>query len=292
MVARNERLGRAKERGGLPSAWRVSRGAPGGGRLRWFRVGRSWTFASLGVVCAPLCLGCTLLVSFDGEPAACDGGACSDATLGDALHDGAQDAGSRDTKPDDGGRSEGGGESDAEAGSCSGRADGGACAAADTCNAPSICIAGVCTPQPLKDGTVCGTPKNECYGYPTCNGGKCVAGAAYADGYQWPDASGDNARCCGGEPVETTTVTHCGVCGIKCGKGQACSNIGGYYFCTGCGTDNAACWSDCCSSTDSPTGHCTPSNCVADVCKSPDICPKPSHCQPLASPPLVVCTYD
>lgn len=93
--------------------------------------------------------------------------------------------------------------------------------------------------------------------------------AGQADGTQWNVLDG-NARCCGGQPVETTTDTNCGVCGLPCntGAGQACMLIGGEYLCS-C-TASADCWSDCCANSGG-TQHCSASNC-AGACQSPDVC--------------------
>jgi hypothetical protein len=252
---------------------------------------RAWVILSgLGALSAIAAGGCTALVSFDTLNLPCDGGSCLDATRADVRSDAGMDA-EPDTPqiPGDGGETEAAPPVDAD--SCAAKPDGGTCGVADSCNNPPICMGGLCTPQPMPDGTVCGTPKNtDCWSYPMCKGGKCGASTEYADGYQWPSAPDDNSRCCGGEPVETTSTTNCGVCGIACKGSEKCTSIGGYYFCTGCGTSNAECWSDCCSQTDSSNGHCTPSTCLGDACKSPDICPKPSHC--VAAVPLVFCTYD
>lgn len=234
------------------------------------------------------------MVQFDTLPtSSCDGGACEDATRPDVRHEAADGH-----SPGDGAMTSEEGSEDApkdvksgDGNPCASSPDGGTCGVGDSCNEPPLCVAGVCQPPvPMKDNTVCGIPKNKCWSYPVCSKGKCQASTEFADGYQWPGAPDDNSRCCKGEPVETTSVNNCGVCGIVCRSGQKCSAISGYYFCTGCGTDNGACWSDCCSGTDSPSGHCTPSSCTGDTCKSPDICPKPSHC--VAANPVVICTYD
>jgi hypothetical protein len=249
-------------------------------------VGPRFLLAGFAVTAVSMTAGCTLFVSFD---EVCDGGACSDATVDGQIRAEASGADAKphaEVGPDDAGPV-------LDGNVCLSGHDGSVCGPASSCHDPSICIAGVCTPEPLANGTPCGAPpKNECWSYATCQKGVCGTSTAYPDGYQWPDAGGQYARCCGGEPVQTTTDTNCGVCGIGCKDGESCTTIGGYYFCTGCGTNNAACWSDCCSGTDSTNGHCTPSNCLADVCKSPDICPPPSHCEALAAPvELVICTY-
>lgn len=79
-------------------------------------------------------------------------------------------------------------------------------------------------------------------------------------------ATDDNARCCGQQPVETTSDSNCGVCGIKCNTaaGQSCGLIDGHYLCLNC-TSNADCWSNCCASSVSPA-HCAADDCSTGAC--------------------------
>jgi len=217
-------------------------------------------------------LGC--IVSFDDAPrSGCDGGACHDVGSLDAPRDQrAVDTGA--DSPD----KESGGKPDAtpEAGSCASLPDGGYCGPGDPCHDAPTCLAGVCTPHVRADGTPCGIPLDACHSIPSCKSGVCGASTALTDGTQWR-AGDDNARCCGGKEIETTTVTNCGVCDIRCNTalGQSCTAVNGHYFCTPCSPGQ--CWSGCCSNT--TTSHCSPSNCVTGSCQTPDVCPDGSHCQ-------------
>jgi hypothetical protein len=214
-------------------------------------------------------VGCSLFVQFNDAPGYCEGGACADATLVDVD----RDAAVPDRKPP----RDAGDEADAPP-SCHKKPDGSVCGTSDPCNDPPTCVAGACTPNPKADGTPCGLPKDVCHSIPSCTKGVCGTSTALMDGTQWKPGD-DNARCCGGAPVETTSVDNCGVCGIKCNTklGQSCQNINNnHYFCAPCGPDTD-CWSNCCSLT--IASHCSPSNCSTGVCNVPDLCPDGAHCQ-------------
>jgi hypothetical protein len=211
------------------------------------------------------------LVSFNDAPRPpCDGGACTDTTSRDAGVDRRTD-GAADSASDGNGKPDA-----AEAGSCKGVADGTYCGPGDPCHDAPTCFGGACMPHERADGTPCGIPLDACHSIPTCTAGACGTSTPLVDGTQWKPGD-DNARCCGGQAVETTSDTNCGVCQIKCNtaKGQSCNPVNGHYFCTPCTVSD--CWSGCCSLT--TTAHCSPSNCSTGSCQSPDICPDGAHCQ-------------
>jgi hypothetical protein len=221
------------------------------------------------------------LVSFnEASQGPCDGGSCSDTTTRDATaSDTSRDRAARDTESDDH-MSDATDEPEAamEAGSCVDAPDGGTCGSANACNNAPVCIAGVCTPQPKANGTPCALPPNLCQTTPLCEDGKCAPSVAVTDGTQWKPGD-DNARCCSGKEIETTTVDDCGVCNLKCNTaaGQKCTNVNDdHWFCTPCSADGD-CWSGCCSET--ITSHCSPSDCNTGDCANPDVCPDGSHCQ-------------
>lgn len=224
-----------------------------------------------GLVFASVASAC--LVSFNDAPRpVCDGGSCADAGGLDATLDHPRgDAGADVSRADRGARPDA-----AEAGSCKGTADGGSCGVGDPCHDTPTCVAGVCSPHVRADGTPCGIPLDVCHSVPSCAAGVCGKSTPLTDGTQWKPGD-DNARCCGGEAVETTSVTNCGVCTVKCdtSAGQSCTAVNGHYFCTPCTVSD--CWSGCCSLT--TTAHCSPSDCSTGACRSPDICPDGSHCQ-------------
>jgi len=165
--------------------------------------------------------------------------------------------------------------------------DGSVCGTGNPCNDPPECVDGVCAPRPLKDGTPCAFAKDGCHSTPVCAKGVCGASSTLPDSTEW-EAGNDNARCCGGEPVMTTTVDNCGVCGIKCGKGQSCTDVNDdHYFCTPCSVDSD-CWSSCCSDTLTPDGHCSPSDCTLGTCQA-KVCPDGSQCT--TATPIDFCSY-
>jgi hypothetical protein len=132
---------------------------------------------------------------------------------------------------------------------------------------------GSCVGKP--DGTVCVKSPDGCHTDATCSGGLCGGLGTRADGYNWK-AGDDNARCCNGKPIETTTNDDCGACGIRCnaGNGESCQPLGGHYFCRGC-VASAACWSKCCSTSFSPNS-CAASDCAGNCNNA--VCPPGSHC--------------
>jgi hypothetical protein len=212
-------------------------------------------------------VGCTWLVPFDTvSGSACEGGACLDAAL------------APDVTVDQGGDSPDASDAPgADSGTCTGKADGVPCGTGDSCHATPICMAGVCAPQQKADNTPCATALDACHSVPTCKSGVCGPSTALPEGTQWQPGN-DNARCCSSKPIQTTTNTDCGVCGVACStdKGQSCGLLSGHYFCLGCATD-PDCWSGCCSLTNG--AHCSPSDCNTGACHVPDLCPDMSHCQ-------------
>ena len=153
--------------------------------------------------------------------------------------------------------------------------DGKACGAApDVCHTAPTCAAGVCgTPGNASASTTCGAAPDACHDAPKCSKGACQPAVALAEGTNWN--TGDvYARCCGGNAVEATTTTNCGVCGWTCASGQACAMLGGEYACTGC-TADTECLSNCCSESPAPN-HCSPGNC-AGACTT-GVCTGGSHC--------------
>ncbi|HEY1691287.1 MAG TPA: hypothetical protein VGG39_03955 [Polyangiaceae bacterium] len=169
------------------------------------------------------------------------------------------------------------------------KADGFVCgAASDVCHDAPQCASGACTPQPKADGTVCASAPDGCHTDGTCKGGSCGAVGTRADGYEWT-AGDDTARCCGGKPIQTTSDTDCGACGIKCNasNGESCSALGGHYFCRGC-VASTACWSHCCSESFSPY-TCAASDCAGD-CDS-TYCPSGTHCVSGAPNSSDYCSY-
>lgn len=127
----------------------------------------------------------------------------------------------------------------------------------------------------LPDGTVCASAPDLCHTPGVCSGGKCMAPGIHVDGYNWKSGD-DNARCCGGTPVQTTSNANCGACGIQCNaqNGESCSALGGHYFCRGCAA-SSACWSKCCSESFSPAS-CAASDCAGNC--SAKYCPPGTHC--------------
>jgi hypothetical protein len=230
------------------------------------------------------CAAASCIASFDEASApGCDGGSCADARPPDATFDRREVGQETDAhKVDAGEKLEA---AIVEASPCKGVVDGGACGAGDPCHEPPICLDGVCTPQVRANGTPCGIPLDACHSIPSCKDGACGASTALTDGTQW-EAGNDNARCCGGKEVLTTSVTNCGVCDIKCNTklGQKCTAVDGHYFCTPCAVGQ--CWSGCCS--DTITSHCSPSDCSTGACASPTVCPDGSHCQ---SDEVNYCSY-
>jgi hypothetical protein len=133
--------------------------------------------------------------------------------------------------------------------------------------------AGGCAVSP--DGTPCKAAPDLCHTNGVCKGGVCTAPGIHVDGYNWK-AGDDNARCCGGVPVMTTSNANCGACGIQCNgqNGESCSLLGGHYFCRNC-IASSACWSHCCSNSFSPPS-CAASDCVGNC--SAKYCPPNTHC--------------
>jgi hypothetical protein len=230
----------------------------------------------LGAIVASVVAGCTALVSFNDMPVPCDGGSCLDAARPDVQHDASIDQHFADgANPPDSGDAPGD-VPEGDGNPCSAQPDGGTCSMGDACHNPSVCVAGVCVVEQKKDGTTCGLPLDGCHSTPLCTDGVCGASTALPDGAQWL-AGNDNARCCGGAEVMTTSVDNCGVCGVKCKSSQTCENINdGHYFCTPCSVD-PDCWSNCCSFT--IKDHCSPSNCSTGICAVPNVCPDGAHCQ-------------
>jgi hypothetical protein len=210
---------------------------------------------------------CTWLVPFD-TVTGCDG-ACIDATIA-AVDAGAEDAGLDVSVPD-------ATSTEGDGATCDGRADGTPCGTNDACDDTPTCMGGVCTPHPKPDGTPCAAAPDACHSVPVCKAGVCGAPSTFPDGTQWRPGD-DDARCCGGKPIETTSNTDCGVCGVACNtsKGQSCGVLDAHYFCLGCQA-NGDCWSDCCSLT--MGAHCSPSDCNTGLCSDPDVCPDMSHCE-------------
>ena len=114
----------------------------------------------------------------------------------------------------------------------------------------------------------------------TCSAtGVCGSTKPCPEGFNW-EAGNPLARCCGGLPVLTNTNANCGVCGVVCKTAgvttpQDCKLIGGHYLCEGCSA-NSECWSQCCSSSPTPS-HCAASDCNTGNCAN-GICPAPSKC--------------
>jgi hypothetical protein len=215
---------------------------------------------------------CTWLVSFKSvHEAPCDGGQCSEVSV---LADSSFDSSPFDSEAPDLGLLD---VEDGEAGSCDEKADGAACGTDDACHDTPTCAAGTCTLHEKPDGTPCAAATDACHSVPLCSKGVCGPSTAFPEGTQWHPGD-DNARCCSGKPIETTSNTNCGVCGVTCntGKKQSCGPLNGHYFCMGCALD-PDCWSGCCSLTNAP--HCSPSNCNSGACNVPDVCPAMSHCQ-------------
>lgn len=184
------------------------------------------------------------------------------------------------------------------AGACAGLDAGALCGAGDACHLAATCQAGVCTPHPLADGTVCDATRDACKSSGTCHAGVCgpignqPAGTVCSpksnachtdgvcdgkgecgsqgvrpDGYNWnPSVPLD--RCCGGSPVAVNTTSNCGACGIDCNGGSCVAGASGYLYCT-C-TSNTQCWSKCCS-----VAYGTPLLCAAGNCATnqPIACP-------------------
>jgi hypothetical protein len=140
----------------------------------------------------------------------------------------------------------------------------------------------------LPDGTLCGPAPDVCHDLPVCSAGVCAPAVAKADGFHW-NASDDAARCCGGVPVETTSDTNCGACGIECNAadGESCQALGGHYFCRGCMASDA-CWSHCCSLSFAPPS-CAASDCRGNC--STQYCPAGTHCVSGSGASSDYCTY-
>ncbi len=132
---------------------------------------------------------------------------------------------------------------------------------------------GNCTTWP--DGTPCKSAPDVCHTDGLCKAGACMAPSIHVDGYNWKSGD-DTARCCSGVPINTTSDSNCGACGIACnaGNGESCSILGGHYFCRGC-IASSACWSHCCSNSFSPPS-CAASDCVGNCLAT--YCPAGTHC--------------
>jgi hypothetical protein len=246
---------------------------------------RAWLlFLALGALAALLAAGCTALVSFDTMTLPCDGGVCFDGQSHDA-HSGETDARVIDASSSVDAMEAAPKDATGDVDPCLAKADGGTCGTGDSCNDPPVCLDGVCTPRPMKDGRQCAFAKDACHSIPVCTKGVCGPSMTLPDSTEW-EAGNDNARCCGGAPVMTTTVDNCGVCDIKCNPGQSCTNVNGnHYFCTPC-TTGADCWSGCCS--DTLTSHCSPSDCTTGDCQA-HVCPDGTSC--ITATPIDFCSY-
>jgi len=239
-------------------------------------------FPALVALAALPAAACTALVSFD-TMTVCDGGPCQDATRDDVVRP------PRDSAPPDSLRGDVGEEAKdgvvPDAASCFARADGSVCGVGDPCHGPPICIDGVCAPQEKDSGTPCGFAMDGCHSVPVCTKGTCGPSTTLPDSTEW-EAGNDNARCCGGKPVFTTTVDNCGVCDVKCSAGQSCTDVNGdHYFCTPCSV-GSDCWSGCCS--DTITSHCSPSDCTTGTCQA-HVCPDGTSC--ITAMPIDFCSY-
>jgi hypothetical protein len=145
------------------------------------------------------------------------------------------------------------------------------------CRDLPTCENGACVPHPKPDGTMCGT-KNPCVS--GCVSGVCVDIPTRPDGFNWQPGD-DNARCCAGKPISTTTLDNCGACGIKCNAadGQSCGVVGteGHHYCVNC-VASANCWSGCCSNSFAPPTACAASDCTKGLCVQ-QFCPPNTTCK-------------
>lgn len=212
-------------------------------------------------------VGCTWLVHFVDAPVdPCEAGQCLDvlsppdstfSDTGPVVVDAPLDVG--------------------DTGACTGLGDGAVCGRNDPCHDVPTCDNGVCTPHPKADDTPCAAAADACHSIPVCKTGVCGPSTPLPEGFNFKPGD-DNARCCGGRPIETTTNVDCGVCGVACNtaKGQSCGAIAQHYLCLNCNGTNADCWSGCCSLTG--VSHCAPSDCATGNCNTA-VCPNQSHCQ-------------
>jgi hypothetical protein len=143
------------------------------------------------------------------------------------------------------------------------------------CKKPGVCTSGVCgSPTNQPDKTPCTTPTNPCLAPGECTAGACGSETVRADGFQY-DTSDYKFRCCNGQPARLDQSPNCGGCGIMCTAGQGCTNAGAsnnmQYWCT-C-TTPGQCWSNCCPGS---PGICSPSSCGSTaLCEG---CPPGSTC--------------
>jgi hypothetical protein len=131
------------------------------------------------------------------------------------------------------------------------------------CKDPGVCIKGVCgAPTNSKDGTSCTTPADRCHLAGTCTGGVCGAETTLSDGFQY-DVSNYKFRCCGGQEAQLDQSPNCGACGIKCRNNNNCVAGGPMqYWCACVSGANTDCWSGCCTTN----GHiCSPSDCNVNI---------------------------
>ncbi len=248
---------------------------------------------------------CTFLVSFDtlGD-AGCPDGACAggrDATLRP----------DHDTVPDSHASMP------ADVGNCAELGEGEACAKPASCQMPATCQKGVCTPNPLPDGTTCGKAPDACHEPPACMSGVCGAPTPVAPGvvcgtapdlcHAPPACGGDAGACepaaeladktpCGKAPDACHDPPECkkGVCGVatvlpestnwnttdpnaRCCGGAPVETTSD----TNCGVCGWACGSgQTCMAIDDHylcTGCTANTDCASGCCS---LSPTPSHCSP------------
>jgi hypothetical protein len=176
---------------------------------------------------AALASGCTFLVSFDTvEDAGCTGAHCGhvakDATIPPTRH------------PDTGMAEDAEGAVDSpvpvDVGDCAMLGEGAACAKPSTCQMPATCQGGVCTPNPLPDGTGCGDAPDACHVAPMCTAGVCAPPAPLAEGTECakaPDACHKPGTCASGvcgAPPSLADGTPCGTAPDACHEAPTCAS--------------------------------------------------------------------
>ncbi len=189
-------------------------------------------FSVVGVM-ASAASGCTFLVTFDSiADAACEAPACADGSPLDATVARDHAAG----PPADGDRAgdEPGALRDvslsADVGDCALIGEGNPCGKPDECQMVATCHDGVCTPNPLPDGTSCGAAPDMCHAAPGCKAGVCAAAEPVMDGTPCgtaPDACHDVPTCVAGAcsaAVAKANGTVCGKATDACHSTPTCAS--------------------------------------------------------------------
>jgi len=267
--------------------------------------------------------GCTLLVSFDdlGDAGCIDDAACITVPLSDADalaggHDATMGSSHHASTGRDGSRPRDSAMSmTIDVGDCAQLGEGAPCAKPATCQMSATCKMGVCTTNPLPDGTGCGTAPDACHDAPVCASGACAPAAAAADGTVCaaaPDVCHKSRVCSAGAcaaAADEPDTTACGVAPDACHDAPLCASgvcgaakvlaestnwntkDGNARCCggkpvettttTNCGVCGWTCGSgQGCAVLDGEylcTGCTADSECLSDCCS---LSPTPNHCSP------------